>query len=1581
MTSIGISTPALRRGAFLAALLVAPGILRAGSTGSVRLLMPQGSGAGSANGDFIASTNNGAIDTYYSYYVEVPSGLSRLRIQLFDADIGDGPGTQENGNGTAGRDRSRGNEGFNTAATYSLIDANGTPRTVRFTSGDAAGPAGADNAWLTFYDSNDSVFPTLASSQTATKNDGGGTTIAVARPAGLAVGDLMLAYVARSTNTGTIGSAPTGWSNSIGQGACGTAGGANSCRLAIFYKVADAGDVAAANFTFNLGSTREAVAAIARYTDVDPLNPIDASGFGSGGQNTSAVAPGVGASANTRVIRVVAAGDNSALSGWTGEYLDFNVNSNSGLLLGAAQTTQAGAGGTGTATATISSSENWASATVTLNSAARIVNGHWELRVDESSTVTGGNDLNGLGIRADDGDESTAGTELNVYYETSNQIGVHSAETAGDTKLYTFYPYVTLGCTMSENDFDNDNGNGTYNGTPTPLSLLASRSVTPVFTQTFPTANLSADNVWVRNTTNQFTSNGDAIDYGIWKSEERINTYDNNAGTNGNYATIWFGSSAAPANPPASNQISGGYRVYLSKDGINAAGTPTAPVKTYLEQQVRCINSSGGVCPTLTTNGTPRTYQVTVRLVNPEAQAVTFSTPTSVITAVVPGAPVTYVAGSAAVTTGGTVSTNTVGTTTTLTWNPGTVAAGATHLLTYRVLVTPNATTTYAVTGTGATGTTGLFVDNTGNTSQARAKTTLGPLCVLQVGTAITTPAIVTDVRAEPGDGGVVVSWTTASEVGTTSFDVLRYDPSVKRFVKVNERSLFALVGAPQGGTYRFLDSSAPTEGWLRYAILEHESDGSVRRHGPYRIAVSDKAPRGGVTAALATGDFDVHARPLVAAADLRMGVVHKAPARSYGRPLAAGVTISVTQNGVYSLSAQDIAGTLGWTLEGLRKAIASHTLQLTNRGQEIGWLPGNGYDSILFYGQESSSPFTAQNVYRLAYNVGVPPLPEEDLSAPPSIGGSFRSDIHAEQQVFAAPVAATDPGGDLFYWAFVIADDPSLGRAAVTVNLPALAAGGTAHLRLKLHGATNLGIEGEHHARVTVNGSGLGDLYWNGLADAVLEGDVPASALRIGANQVEIEGLLDPGVSQNIFYLDAIDVAYDRDFTASPDGLLFRGNGQPAVTISGLNSPDVTIWDVTDATRPAPVRGSVDLRRIGSTVSLAPSAGAQYLAFTPSAVRAPDGFGPYQRTTLLDESRAADEVMIAPAAFVDTLETLARHRRAQGLRVEVVPLEDIWEAFGDGMSDPSAIRSFLAATRQFWQEPAPRYVLLAGAGSYDYRNVLRLNGNLIPPMLAPSDHGLFADDAALVDFDGNGVPELEIGRIPATTVGELSAAIEKLLAYESAEAPSWAGVALLAADADADTDFSADGAEIASALGSAYSVDRIELRTQPIDSARSQLFEALGIGAGLFNYVGHGALDRFSSLGLLTSDDVGALTNSGKTPIVTAFTCLINRFEVPGFAPLGARLLSSQNGAVAVLAPSGLSRREFGRDLGIAFYRAFAAGGDRLGDIVHTARVTAMAEAGDLGASAYYNLLGDPAMLVRRAALPSGGSGSGTRE
>ena len=128
------------------------------------------------------------------------------------------------------------------------------------------------------------------------------------------------------------------------------------------------------------------------------------------------------------------------------------------------------------------------------------------------------------------------------------------------------------------------------------------------------------------------------------------------------------------------------------------------------------------------------------------------------------------------------------------------------------------------VTGTPASnGTRAQYLDETGNTAQARATFLFGPLCELAVTQGLLTEAVVSAFRASPADGGgVLLEWKTASEAGTVGFYVQRWDGAAQRWQRVNGELLVGLLARAAGRRLplrrsgRLARASRRSTGWWR---------------------------------------------------------------------------------------------------------------------------------------------------------------------------------------------------------------------------------------------------------------------------------------------------------------------------------------------------------------------------------------------------------------------------------------------------------------------------------------------------------------------------------------------------------------------------------------------------------------------------------------------------------------------------------------------------------------------------------------------------------------------------------------------
>jgi hypothetical protein len=111
--------------------------------------------------------------------------------------------------------------------------------------------------------------------------------------------------------------------------------------------------------------------------------------------------------------------------------------------------------------------------------------------------------------------------------------------------------------------------------------------------------------------------------------------------------------------------------------------------------------------------------------------------------------------------------------------------------------------------------------------------------------------------------------------------------------------------------------------------------------------------------------------------------------------------------------------------------------------------------------------------------------------------------------------------------------------------------------------------------------------------------------------------------------------------------------------------------------------------------------------------------------------------------------------------------------------------------------------------------------------------------------------------------------------------------------------------------------------------------------------------------------------------------TCAINRFAVPGVSSLGELLIDQAGGgAAAVWAPSGLSLHNEAQLLAERFYRHLGdTDGARLGDLILRALQDFQSLGGSKSMIQIYNLLGDPALRVRRPTPAPASLGSPSRE
>lgn len=583
-----------------------------------------------------------------------------------------------------------------------------------------------------------------------------------------------------------------------------------------------------------------------------------------------------------------------------------------------------------------------------------------------------------------------------------------------------------------------------------------------------------------------------------------------------------------------------------------------------------------------------------------------------------------------------------------------------------------------------------------------------------------------------------------------------------------------------------------------------------------------------------------------------------------------------------------------------------------------------------------------------------------------PDPDAAFSSHVHEEEDRLPATVLGLDPESDYWFWDYLMAGDPDLDHRDFGLLAPHPRAG-EAGLTVRFQGASDTG-SGSHTAEVLVNGVSAGSTSWEGFAahEATFTFDAALLATD-GANTVTVFDTGTPGAS--LFFVDALDLDYPRGYVVDGDQLALDGSAAAAVTLTGPGAAGSQVYGVADPLHPVRLVTSAGASGLTLTLPGGPCVAVPEGGYLePSSLRVVTGEDPM--------AGPAEYLVVAPASLAGSARLLADFHGRRGLRARVVTLESILDAFADGIFDPRAVREFLRAAYETW-DPGPRFVVLFGPGTLDYRDLLGYGGNLMPPLLLQTPEGLYASDGLYTDFDGDGVPEIPVGRVPFTREDQTAAWLARISAWDGTPAPP--SLVAVSDDREGGADFAADAAFVTSGLLGGMDPQYLSLDDGDVDGLRASLFQHLGSGVSLLQYFGHGGSDRMADEGILTMDDLDGTLSFGFPSLVTALTCALNRFELPGYPCLGAALLDPDaGGAAAVWAPSGLTARGDLRELGRRVEEALArSSAGTLGErIVEGLRRFRTPDRSAARVRLLFNLLGDPAMqvLLPPRELPAGG-------
>ncbi|MCJ7551618.1 MAG: C25 family cysteine peptidase [Anaerolineae bacterium] len=669
------------------------------------------------------------------------------------------------------------------------------------------------------------------------------------------------------------------------------------------------------------------------------------------------------------------------------------------------------------------------------------------------------------------------------------------------------------------------------------------------------------------------------------------------------------------------------------------------------------------------------------------------------------------------------------------------------------------------------------------------------------------------------------------------------------------------------------------------------------------------------------------------------------------------------------------------------------NTLRLMREGQDVAaeWY-GNGNASfepgerLLFYAAPRFSRWTTSDVYLLRHDGVTPGLRMQSQSAAPAghpLGSTWVEATAEANQLYTADCfcGTLPPGRDGDRWTWDDLKRPGHATDAYTLALSTVDATQPATLTLWLIGYTDLpAITPDHRVAATLNTMFLGTMEWNGRQAITATLPIPPGLLRpTNTLTLTLPGL--PGVDIEGTWLDAFAIRYARGNAPMGDTVSFTGQPTPhAYRLTLSATVGLRAYDVTNPDRPLRLTGVLT---DGYTASLSdPLVGGShhYALMTDSGMLFPVTVRPVQTLQTTGGFAGADYVIIAPTDFVPALDDLVALRRAQGLTVAVAAVQAIYDTYGDGRPAPAAIRAYLADAYAAWT-PRPTYVLLVGAGSFDPRRYRDTSPpSWVPPYLADVDPwaGETAADNRYVTVDGvDNLPDMLIGRLPVQTLTETQTVVDKIVQYETYPFPGgWnETVTFVADDADEAGDFAAASEVMAATYVTApFTVQRAYF-TPPattITSTRQAVLNALNAGALIVQYTGHSSWQQWAAERFLHLDDMSALRNDRRWPIVIEMTCFTGAFQRPE-PTLDAGLLTlNSGGVVAAWGATGLGVSTGHSSLADGFFRAvFSDTVSTVGQATLAGKLSLVAAGQNYDLLDTFTLLGDPALRPNRTIIP----------
>lgn len=427
--------------------------------------------------------------------------------------------------------------------------------------------------------------------------------------------------------------------------------------------------------------------------------------------------------------------------------------------------------------------------------------------------------------------------------------------------------------------------------------------------------------------------------------------------------------------------------------------------------------------------------------------------------------------------------------------------------------------------------------------------------------------------------------------------------------------------------------------------------------------------------------------------------------------------------------------------------------------------------------------------------------------------------------------------------------------------------------------------------------------------------------------------------------WLDYIEVNAKRNMVMNGDQLIFQdadGVGTGNVSSFTLtNASQVSqIWEITD---PLSISRLVTTD-VGTDKSFVFDSDTlrKFIAFKAAGYQSVE-FGEQVENQNLHGQTSPDMMIVYHPNFEAQVDKLKAFHESKGLTVQKASVFEIYNEFSSGMQDVTAIKTYAKMHYDRANPSLPKYMLLFGDGSYDYKGRVSPNHNFVPVWESAD----WIDDLAshttddfygiLDDNEGISVVDLldvAVGRLTVRSATEAEIVVNKIISYQSvSSSPSeidncnssasqssfgdWRNVLTFVTD-DVDENwemsFFRHVEKVSDSIEKNYPVFNVEklhmdaFKQESTPGGERYFNGAEAIkrrvenGSLIVAYEGHGGEVGWAHERILDLATINGWTNYYRLPVFLTATCEFTKFDDPSRTSAGEQLFLNPNGGSIAL-------------------------------------------------------------------------------